>query len=229
MKVLIGLNSTFVDQMTQTWMHREFKNGVKDFFIPAGGTPEGLYSLWRKENPSWINETHLFQVDDIVDGPQKDKFFNFFQKHLGDYRKRLQRIGETKAPTRFSTILGLGLNGHVAFHEPNLDKNFSFGEVELTEITKKYLGLREKSVKGITYGVGTFLKSESILLMVKGAHKADILNRFLKDDPSCPAIALKKNRNLTLVVDEALWKLVDEDLKKNSIKKVKNSHINFFV
>ena len=65
--------------------------------------------------------------------------------------------------------------------------------------------------------------------MVKGTHKASILNRFLRDDPSCPAIALKKNANLTLVVDEELWKLVDSDLKKSSIKKVKDSHINFFV
>jgi len=228
MKVLIGLNKTFVDQMTQTWMHKEYSKGVRDFFIPAGGTPEGLYKLWRKENPEWLMETYLYQVDDIIDGEQKDKFYNFFQKHLGDFRTRLQRIGQTSAPTKFSTILGLGLNGHVAFHEPNLPKDFSYGEVELTKITRDYLKLRESSM-GITYGLGTFLKSEAILLMVKGEHKADILTKFLKDDPSCPAIALKKNPNLTLVVDEDLWKMIDGNLKKNLIAPDENSRINFFI
>jgi 6-phosphogluconolactonase/glucosamine-6-phosphate isomerase/deaminase len=228
MKVLIGLNKAFVDQMAQTWMHKEFHQGIRDFFIPAGGTPEGLYQLWRHEKPEWINETYLYQVDDIIDGEQKDKFYNFFQKHLGEYRTRLQRIGETSAPETFSTILGLGLNGHVAFHEPNLPEDFSYGKVELTDVTKNYLKLKE-SQTGITYGLGTFMKSKSILLIVKGEHKLDILTRFLKDDPSCPAIALKKHQNLTLVIDEELWKLVDEDLKKNIQPPRRNSHINFFV
>ncbi len=228
MKVLIGLNKTFVDQMTQTWMHKEYSKGVRDFFVPAGGTPEGLYELWRKENPEWLSDTFLYQVDEIIDGEQKDKFYNFFQKHLGKFRTRLQRIGQTSAPKSFSTILGLGLNGHVAFHEPNLPSDFSYGEVELTKITRDYLKLRESS-RGLTYGLGTFLNSKAILLMVKGEHKADILTKFLKDDPSCPAIALKKNPNLTLVVDEELWKLIDGDLKKNLIAPDETSRINFFI
>lgn len=214
--------------MAQTWMHREFRSGIKDFFVPAGGTPEGLYELWRNENPKWLYETFLYQVDDVVDGEQKDKFYNFFQKHLGDFRTRLQRIGETSAPKKFSTILGLGMNGHVAFHEPNLPESFEYGEVELTETTKTYLKMRD-SKKGITYGLGTFLKSESILLIVKGIHKAEILTRFLTDDPTCPAIALKRNANLTLVVDEELWKLIDDKVKKTTLRPRRDSHINFFV
>ena len=106
---------------------------------------------------------------------------NFFKANLKELNSQLQGIKESFLGFEkgFSSFLGLGVNGHVAFHEPHIPHHFSFGCIELGKETLDYLKL-EPETWGITYGLGTFLKSHSIFLMVKGEHKREILKRFFK-------------------------------------------------
>jgi glucosamine-6-phosphate deaminase len=99
-------------------------------------------------------------------------------------------------------ILGLGLNGHVAFHEPELPKNFYSGCVRLSEKTCNTLGV-EPSTWGITYGASAFLKSKAILMLVSGTAKREVLQRLLKKDPSLPATALCSHPQFTILADSA--------------------------
>lgn len=186
---------------------------VQNLLLPAGGTPEVFYKEVRE---NWFYEFQsfkLWQIDDVLNGPQKDCFHKFFKDHLGSLFSNLTGPKEKMIEdgVSYSSFLGLGVNGHVAFHEPHIPHNFSFGCVELGRETLDYLSLKE-GTWGITYGLGTFLKSNSIYMLVKGLHKKDILKRFLEDDPSVPAVELKKHKRLVLMVEDELWNSVINDV-----------------
>lgn len=185
------------------------EKSVSQLLVPAGGTPVEFYRVLREEFPHEFKSFSFWQIDDVLNGPSQNCFHQFFREHLGDYLPQLKSIsgsflGFDKA---YSSFLGLGVNGHVAFHEPHIPRNFSFGCVNLGDETLDYLNL-EPDTWGITYGLGTFLKGEAIYLMVKGEHKRDILKRFLADDSNVPAVALKRHANLYLLVDDSLSDLV---------------------
>lgn len=208
MNIIKG-NSPFLEKSLIDLIFADFKDkGVKDFLLPAGGTPEAFYEYLEKHGEVDLSPFSFWQIDDVLTGREKDCFKKFFREKLGKLYPQLNLIQDKflgfEKP--FSSFLGLGVNGHVAFHEPHIPRNFSFGCVELGQETLNYLKL-EKGTWGITYGLGTFLKSESIYLMVKGSHKKDILVRFLENDKTVPAVALKEHSNLNLLLDDELYEL----------------------
>ena len=140
MKVLIGLNKSFVDQMAQTWMQREFAKGIRDFFIPAGGTPEGLYGIWNKDKPEWLNETFLYQVDDIVD-EQVLQMRKLLKTNLEDLDLSVRAYNCLKA-AKIN-----GLDELVKFNTNDLLKFRNFGKKSLVEIEAMLIE------KGLSFGM----------------------------------------------------------------------------
>lgn len=182
---------------TEEWIRvRVEKYKAKSLFLPAGETPKPLYAKWRERWPTFLEEVDLLQVDDVLNGSGRDMFAKFFRQELPGRQVKYPFQGG-KADL---AILGLGTNGHVAFHEPYLQKEFSFGEVDLEEETAKRLGI-EPSAKGITYGVGTFLQCQAILLVVRGAGKQKVFDRFLQGDLKVPASGLKEHADLVVLKD----------------------------
>jgi glucosamine-6-phosphate deaminase len=57
--------------------------------------------------------------------------------------------------------------------------------------------------QALTMGVGTILKAKKILLVVKGADKADIVRRALRGPitTDCPASLLQTHPNLIVLLD----------------------------
>jgi len=168
-------------------------------FVPAGRTPVALYEVWRRESPSYLKGMDLVQIDDVLSGTKKGIFKNFLQEHLPEYQTQIKFI-EEGAHGADLAVLGLGLNGHVAFHEPGLDESFFSGSVRLSETTCDHLGL-ERGTWGVTYGAGAFMRSRAILMMVSGKSKTLILERLLQGDSSIPATALVKHSDFTLLCD----------------------------
>lgn len=178
---------------------RRFK--AQSIFIPAGNTPIPLYEFWEKERPDFLRNVTFLQIDDVLTGKQKGVFKEFFAKHLPSYRNQIQYI-EAAEQVADLAILGLGVNGHVAFHEPGIDNRFYSGCVPLTAKTCGYLGL-EPNTWGITYGVDAFIRAKSILMTVTGPGKREILGRLLKEDRQLPATALLHHADITLLADHA--------------------------
>lgn len=202
MEIIKNTGKHLDDNLLNSFLNLQ-KQGINDFLIPAGGTPESFYRHLCDIRPQGFEKTRLWQIDDIINGRCKDQFLDFFNEHLPQYKKNImpiqdQLVGPEKP---FVSFLGLGVNGHVAFHEPHIDPSFSFGCVELGEETLRYLNL-DKGTWGVSFGLGTFLKSEKIYLMVKGPHKSSIFNRFMNDDPTVPAVALKKHPGLIVLIDD---------------------------
>ena len=189
-------------ELANKWCEETFRNSP-GIFLPAGGTPESLYKVWSETRPSFLNHKVFYQVDDVLNGPRKGEFWKFFEEHLPYHHQQIIGVEEPmKLNPPDVALLGLGVNGHVAFHEPSLPENFRYGCVELESETRFYLGLPE-GTWGVTYGLASFLSCKNILIMVFGAHKREVLSKLLAGDTNLPASKLMTHPGLTIIADRA--------------------------
>jgi glucosamine-6-phosphate deaminase len=108
-------------------------------------------------------------------------------------------------------LLGLGLNGHVAFNEPPSGPATRCRCVRLSRSTRRQnapdFGGDPDAVpqRAITLGLAEILAAERILLVVTGAAKAEVLRRALREPPSpeLPASWLQRHPALSLHTDAA--------------------------
>jgi 6-phosphogluconolactonase/glucosamine-6-phosphate isomerase/deaminase len=181
---------------------RARRHGARSIYLPAGATPEPLYRVWSGGKPDYLTGLKFLQIDEIL-GPEQSAgpFRNFLQSRLEPWARQFEWIGSGETQGDLA-ILGLGLNGHVGFHEPGVARGFYSGCVRLSAETCKRLHLAE-GTWGVTYGLGAFLRAKAVLLVVTGAPKAPILTRLLKGEGDFPALALRAHPQLTIVADEA--------------------------
>lgn len=175
------------------------EKSAQTIFVPAGQTPVSLYQLWEQEKPSYLNSVSLLQVDDVLTGSKRGLFKSFFAEHLPSYQKQIRFIDRGDEAADLA-ILGLGLNGHVAFHEPGLSPSLYSACVRLNEETCRNLEL-EDVTWGITYGAQAFLASRAILFIALGESKREIVRRVMNIDPQLPASLLVSHPRVTLIAD----------------------------
>jgi 6-phosphogluconolactonase/glucosamine-6-phosphate isomerase/deaminase len=183
-----------------TWLNRkliQFKS--RRVFLPAGDTPLPLYKNWSKVNPSFLKGLRFVQLDEILSGPQERAFQKFFRSALPNFQNQMEYIDSAELGGELA-ILGLGTNGHVAFHEPGLSSRFYSGCVMLQPETVKRIGA-QLGDKVVTYGLDAFLRSKAILLIVRGESKAAVLKKILLADCSLPAAQLKSHPDFTIITD----------------------------
>jgi glucosamine-6-phosphate deaminase len=100
-------------------------------------------------------------------------------------------------------VLGLGIDGHVAFDEPGSRLEEQTREVRLTGETRAELGI--ESERGLTVGLGSLLAARELLVLATGASRAPALRAMLLDPPSpaAPASLLRAHPRLTVVCDRS--------------------------
>lgn len=106
-------------------------------------------------------------------------------------------------------FLGMGHNGHIAFNEP--DANLSSGThvVDLKEETLQanarfFDSIDEVPKQAVTMGVGSILKAKMIMLVVRGAEKAEIVHRALTGPitTEVPGSLLQTHSNVIVLLDK---------------------------
>ncbi|MES2857409.1 MAG: 6-phosphogluconolactonase [Bdellovibrionota bacterium] len=205
MKLIVCDNNEEMTHLVADWCSEHIAtHKARTVFLPAGNTPIKLYERWEKQRPEEFKNLKFLQIDDVMSGEKRGMFKQFFEDHLPSFRDQFEWIESTKQTDQGAdlALLGLGLNGHVAFHEPGMPMDFFCGCLELSEITRKNLELNE-TTWGISYGIGAFIQSKSIAMMVNGASKREILNRLLAGDPSLPASGLLNHSDFTIFADRA--------------------------
>lgn len=107
-------------------------------------------------------------------------------------------------------LLGLGHNGHIGFNEPAEDfpKNTHCVDLQPStiEANKRFFAtIDEVPKQAYTMGIGTIMSAKTILLIVSGAEKAQILYDALCGPitPKVPASVLQLHQNVIVVADEA--------------------------
>lgn len=191
-------------------------SGARSVFMPAGSTPTGIYALMEKHQDPVFDSVVFYQVDEVVSGKKSGLFRQFFEKHLPSYQEQFHYLSDSDEQARVSrcdvSLLGIGVNGHVAFHEPGIIDSFEFGSVQLSDVTLSNLQI-DSNDKVLTYGVGTFLKSEKIILLASGNSKAGVLkDAFIDREAILPVAKLFRHGSLHLIADEKAL----ADLKQES-------------
>ncbi len=106
-------------------------------------------------------------------------------------------------------ILGLGHNGHIGFNEPDQSLNSGTHVVKLRESTRQanarfFDSIEQVPTHALTMGVGMILKAKTILLVVRGKEKAEIVHEALTGPirTEIPASLLQTHPNLVVLLDE---------------------------
>jgi galactosamine-6-phosphate isomerase len=105
-------------------------------------------------------------------------------------------------------ILGLGLNGHIAFNEPS---EFLWPESHVVELSPESMNhpmakkMSQKPGYGLTIGMADILKSKKIIMVISGKNKEAVKEKFFRKEISTwlPASFLWLHGNTEcLVLDE---------------------------
>jgi 6-phosphogluconolactonase/glucosamine-6-phosphate isomerase/deaminase len=141
----------------------------------------------------------LIQIDEILGVNSEKEFKYFFQQHLGNCVGQMSWYQDGGESADIG-LLGLGMNGHVGFHEPAISAEFYSGCVPLSSSTCENLEISQGSW-GATYGVQAFTRCKSILLIVRGEAKRAILKSILDGSSKAPAAHLMSHSDLTILAD----------------------------
>jgi glucosamine-6-phosphate deaminase len=202
--------------------------------LPTGQTPIGLYQelarRCREEDLSFA-EARTFNLDEFVDLPAEHRasFDSFMLTHLFshiDIDLANVRVPNGNAPNLDQecrayereiaaaggidlAIIGIGVNGHIAFNEPGTPFDSRTRVVELTLESRQahadeFGGLEFVPAKAITIGIGTIMEARRIVLLASGSEKAEIVARAIEGPMtrSVPASALQNHPNVLFILDK---------------------------
>lgn len=207
--------------------------------LATGTTPIGLYADLVADcvqhSLSFANVT-TFNLDEYRGlDPQHDQSYRYFmKKHLFDHvdvDQARTHVPEGSNPDADVVcvayeqsiaqaggidlqLLGLGPNGHIGFNEPEETFPACTHCVDLTQSTieansRLFDCIDDVPRQAYTMGIGTIMAARSVLVVVEGAHKAEIVRKafFGPVTPEVPASILQFHQNVTIIVDPAAGEL----------------------
>lgn len=202
--------------------------------LATGGTPVGIYEeivkSHRKGRVSF-RDVITFNLDEYVNlrEDHPESYHAYMKHHLFDhidiqmsntnipngnapdpiaesarYDQLLEQMGQVDMQ-----ILGIGHNGHIGFNEPGTELQCGTHLVELKQETREanarfFDSIDQVPTHALTMGVGSILKAKSIMLVVRGADKAEIVERALTGPitTDCPASLLQTHPHLIVLLDQ---------------------------
>ena len=106
-------------------------------------------------------------------------------------------------------LLGIGLDGHIGFNEPDAYFTAATHEVKLDESTIKanarfFASEDEVPTTAITMGMLSIMQAKKVLLIANGAAKKEIVEKafFGPIDPQVPASILQLHPDVTVIYSE---------------------------
>ena len=120
--------------------------------------------------------------------------------------KRIQKQMNKKGPIDLC-ILGIGLNGHIAFNEPSdfLQPGSHIADISASSLSHPMIAeMAVKPTHGLTLGMGEIFQSKKILMLINGSHKKDIVRKFLSKQISSwlPASLLWLHPHVICLIQE---------------------------
>lgn len=113
-------------------------------------------------------------------------------------------------------ILGIGVNGHIGFNEPDTALNVSTALVDLTDDTIKansrfFASPELVPEKALSVGMGVILKARRIILLASGENKAEAIRDTVNGlvSTQIPSSFLQIHPDATIIIDRAAASLID--------------------
>ena len=105
-------------------------------------------------------------------------------------------------------VLGIGVNGHIGFNEPDVDFEAQTHLVKLEESTIQansiyFKRIEEVPTSAVSMGIKTIMNSRKIVLLASGLSKADAIYETIngKINPNLQASILQLHPDVTLILD----------------------------
>jgi len=205
--------------------------------LATGSTPLGIYralaKLYKKGKLDFSKVT-TFNLDEYLglspEHPQSYHYYmyeNFF-KHVNIEEKNIHiPKGDTKYPVQECLnyereiekvggidlqVLGIGVNGHVGFNEPDINLEARTHVIQLSNETIRansrfFKNLDKVPRKAITMGMATIMKSKKIILMAWGIEKKKPILKVTSGHiaTEVPASLLQVHNDVILIVDKKIY------------------------
>ena len=207
--------------------------------LATGSTPTGIYEeVVREYNRGLVSfrKTTTFNLDEYVGLPvgHPESYLVYMQQHLfnfidlpadqihipngstEDTLAECKRYDELLAESGQIDLqlLGIGHNGHIGFNEPDHALLRETHAVTLRDETRQanaryFDSIEEVPAQAITMGMGAILKAKTIMLVVRGADKAEIVHRALTGPitTEIPASLLQTHPSLVVLMDSEAGRL----------------------
>lgn len=209
--------------------------------LATGSTPLGLYrELIGMHQRGEVDFAHVttFNLDEYYplepDHPQSYHYFmyeNLFN-HINVKPEKIHLPDGTAADIKAACaayermiaeaggidlqVLGIGVNGHIGFNEPNPSLPVGTHLVDLSEETIRvnsrfFQSVDEVPRQAVTMGIGTILKARRIILLANGRNKAEAIKRTVSGlvTSVCPSSFLQTHPDVTLILDQEAAALLD--------------------
>ncbi|MDT2823222.1 glucosamine-6-phosphate deaminase [Vagococcus lutrae] len=208
---------------------------VKVLGLATGSTPITMYEAMVNSDVDFSDMIGV-NLDEYVglDGEDEQSYRYFMNEHLYNAKP----FKETYVPNgvaedadaecaRYNQILadnpidiqvlGIGTNGHIGFNEPRTPFDSETRKVDLVESTiesnKRFFASAEDvPTQAYSMGIGSILKAKEIILIAYGEAKADAIKGMIEGEitEDCPASALQKHDNVTVILDDAAAEKLSE-------------------
>lgn len=150
---------------------------------------------------SYLQE-HLIQPLNIP----ADRYFSFQSNPIDPQQEciRIQQLLQEEGPIDLC-VLGLGVNGHLAFNEP---AEFLQPHCHIAQLTQDSLGhsmakdMQGVELYGLTLGMSDILAAREILLLISGSSKVEVTKQLLeaKISSQLPASFLWLHANVKVLI-----------------------------
>ncbi|MBQ7307182.1 MAG: glucosamine-6-phosphate deaminase [Clostridia bacterium] len=181
-----------------------FKNNELSFKNVKTFNLDEYCNLEKSDNQSYryFMEENLFKHIDI-----NSSNINFLNGICNDFEWECARYDKLLENTPIDLqILGIGVNGHIAFNEP--DSHFTKGThlVNLTEDTinanSRFFESKDQvPTQALSMGIRNIFNAKKIILLANGENKKDAVEKMLKGNitPYLPASILQLHPDCTVI------------------------------
>ena len=201
--------------------------------LATGSSPVGMYDRLAEMNLDFSGVT-TFNLDEYypISRENDQSYYYFMQKHLysrvnlrpenihipsgeaddvdaecREYEEKIQAAGGIDLQ-----VLGIGMNGHIGFNEPDDSLNTKTHLTDLTENTitanSRFFESEDDVPKqAITMGISTILSAKKIILLASGKEKRQAISALLRDEinTEIPATMLKVHPDVVLICDREAY------------------------
>ena len=211
--------------------------------LATGSTPLGTYDQlveWYQKGDLDFSEVITVNLDEYRGLERKNpQSYNYFMhEHLFDrvninventHLPNGMELDSRKECSRYNSLihslggvdmqlLGLGHNGHIGFNEPGESFEKEVHCVDLTESTieankRFFASVEEMPRQAYTMGIKTIMQAKTIVVVVSGEDKAEIVAKafYGKISPQVPASILQLHNDVILVADEAALSKIEKE------------------
>ncbi|NLX64819.1 MAG: glucosamine-6-phosphate deaminase [Clostridiaceae bacterium] len=209
----LGLATGGTAEAVYTYLIKEYKEGNLDFSKVSTVNLDEYVGL----SPDHPQSYRYYMDNKLFNHVNIDKKNTYVVSGIGDIEKNVAEFQRKLQEKPIDIqLLGIGVNGHIGFNEPNSVLKEKTHVEELDESTIRansrfFRNIDEVPRKAITMGIGDIMRAKCLVLVATGKAKAQAIRSLvIGDEIYCrnPSTMIKLHQNATVIIDNELAELV---------------------